>query len=242
MRQLLRVTQNKLNCSEDWMILSRRLFVLALVVIFASVALPVTISHAAGAAQATLTNKDIADMHRSGLSADVIIAKIKAGPCNFDTSPQALQGLKAEKVPDNVILAMVNAPSGKPAPAANASSDVVLLHVYRQKRGINSTFMPSLFVDDKQIARVSNGSRFTIKVSAGAHNIRSDDNSSAISLDAKAGQEYYIRVDEIVGLKARGKLTMMTPEQGGPEYKLEKPLEDKHKIARDMIQDDGATK
>ena len=223
--------------------LSRRYLVFALVVTLAAVILPVTMSHAAGQAAKALTNQDISDMHRSGLSADVIMAKIKAGPCSFDTSPAALQHLKADKVPDNVILAMVNAPvSGKPAAveAAKPGFDAVQLHIYRQKRGINSTFMPSLFVDDKQIARVSNGSRFTIKLSAGSHNIRSDDNSSAIALDAKSGQEYYIRVDEIVGLKARGKLTMMTPEQGGPEYKLEKPLEDKHKIARDMIENDGS--
>jgi hypothetical protein len=31
----------------------------------------------------------------------------------------------------------------------------------------------------------------------------------------------------------------MAPEQGAPEFKLEKPLEDKDKIARDMIQDDA---
>lgn len=226
------------------MILARRYLVFALMVTLAAVTLPVAIAHAAGQTAKALTNQDISDMHRSGLSADVIMAKIKAGPCSFDTSPTALQHLKTDKVPDNVILAMVNAPvSGRPATdaaPAKAGSDVVLLHVYRQKRGINSTFMPSLFVDDKQIARVSNDSRLTIKLSAGTHNIRSDDNSSAITLDAKPGQEYYIRVDEIVGLKARGKLMMMTPEQGGPEYKLEKPLEDKHKIARDMIQDDGS--
>jgi len=90
---------------------------------------------------------------------------------------------------------------------------------------------------------VSNGSRVTIKLSPGAHSIRSDDKSSAIALDAKTGQEYYIRVDEVMGMpKSHGKLLMMTPEQGGPEYKLEKPLEDKHKIARDMIQDEGAGK
>jgi len=222
---------------------SRRFLIFALLVSLAAVALPLVRSHAAGAAQKALTNQDISDMHRSGLSADVIIAKIKAGPCSFDTSPAALQHLKTDKVPDNVILAMVNAaPSGKPPAGAKPGSGVVELHVYRQKRGINSTFMPSIFVDDKQIARVSNGSHLTIKLTAGTHNIRSDDKSSAISLDAKPGQEYFIRVDEIVGLKARGKLTMMSPEQGGPEYKLEKPLEDKHKIARDMIEDEEAGK
>jgi len=226
--------------------LSRRFFIFALVLTVAAIAVPPMNLHAAGQAAKALTNQDVTDMHRAGLSADVIIAKIRSGPCSFDTSPAALQQLKTDKMPDNIILAMVNAPvTGKPAsadkPSAAASAGPVQLHVYRQKRGINSTFMPSIFVDDKQIARVSNGSRVTIKLSPGTHNIRSDDKSSAISLDAKTGQEYYIRVDEVMGMpKSHGKLLMMTPEQGGPEYKLEKPLEDKHKIARDMIQDEGA--
>jgi uncharacterized protein DUF2846 len=222
------------------MILSRRFFAVALVISLAAIALPLVNSRAANAAQTALTNKDIADMHRSGLSADVIIAKIKAGPCSFDTSPQALQGLKAEKVPDNVILAMVNAPtSGKPAAGTSPAGTVVLLHVYRQKGVMAATFRPSIFVDDKQIARMANDSRMTIKLSAGTHTVRSDDKSSVVTLDAKAGQEYYIRVDESAGLKVHGKLLMMTPEQGAPEFKLEKPLEDKDKIARDMISDDG---
>jgi|CZKC01.1.fsa_nt_gi hypothetical protein len=229
------------------MISPRRFVVLSLILTFAVIAAPLSSLHAASPVQTALTNQDISDMHRAGLSADIIVAKIKSGPCNFDTSPAALQHLKTDKVPDNVILTMVNAePSGKPSgagkPDANASAngDVVHLHAYRQHRGINSTFAPSIFVDDKQIARVSNGSRFTIKLSPGAHSIRSDDNSSAISLDAKPGQEYFIRVDEVMGMpKSHGKLTMMSPEQDGPEYKLQKPLEDKHKIARDMIEGDG---
>jgi hypothetical protein len=240
MRQLLRVTHNKLNSSEERMNLSRRYLVFALAITLAAVVLPVTMLHAAGQSATALTNKDVADMHRSGLSADVIIAKIKAGPCSFDTSPQALQGLKAEKVPDNVILAMVNAPaSGKPVATTNAGATVVLLHVYRQKGVMTSTFKPSIFIDDKQIARMANNSRMTIKLSTGTHTVRSDDKSSVITVDAKAGQDYYVRVDESAGLKVHGKLLMMTPEQGAPEFKLEKPLEDKDKIARDMIQDDG---
>ena len=222
------------------MILARRYLAFALMVSLAVIALPLVNSRAANAAQAALTNKDIADMHRSGLSAEVIIAKIKAGPCSFDTSPQALQGLKAEKVPDNVILAMVNAPvSGKPVATTNAGATVVLLHVYRQKGVMTSTFKPSIFIDDKQIARMANNSRMTIKLSTGTHTVRSDDKSSVITVDAKAGQDYYVRVDESAGFKVHGKLLMMTPEQGAPEFKLEKPLEDKDKIARDMIQDDG---
>jgi hypothetical protein len=60
-------------------------------------------------AQAKLTNKDVLEMMKSGLSAEIIIAKIKTSPAEFDTSTTALQELKAAGLPDTVILAMVQA-------------------------------------------------------------------------------------------------------------------------------------
>lgn len=58
-----------------------------------------------------LTNKDVLDMMKAGLTADVIVAKIKSSETNFDTSPNALAELKAANVPDTVMLAMVKGPS-----------------------------------------------------------------------------------------------------------------------------------
>jgi Protein of unknown function (DUF2846) len=248
MRRLLAAKWNIQGLSEDSMISSRRNFVLMLTVVLGTALGMSASSLAAGSPQKALNNQDILEMHRSGLSADVIVAKIKVGPCDFDTSPAALQRLKSEKVPDNVILAMVNAPAGKSHGADSATkpsgdSSDAHLRVYRQRRGINSTFMPSIFVDDKQVLRIGNGTRCTIKLSPGSHSIRSDDKSSAISLDVKGGQEYFIRVDEVMGVpKSHGKLTMMSPEQGGPEYRLQKPLEEKHRLIKDMIEDEGASK
>jgi hypothetical protein len=66
-----------------------------------------------------LTNKDVVDMLKAGLTADVVVAKIKSADTNFDTSPAALAGLKAANVPDSVMLAMVK------GPAAVASAEPV---------------------------------------------------------------------------------------------------------------------
>lgn len=60
-----------------------------------------------------LTNKDVLAMNQAGLGPDVIIAKIKSSLCKFDTSPTALEQLRAEKVPNAIILAMVKAPTAK---------------------------------------------------------------------------------------------------------------------------------
>lgn len=67
--------------------------------------------------EAELTNNDILGMAKAGLPADVIIAKIQASTCAFDTSPAALEKLKAAGVPDSVILKMVNSPKTQPTKA-----------------------------------------------------------------------------------------------------------------------------
>jgi hypothetical protein len=69
------------------------------------------------ASPATLTNQDILDMNKMGLSADILVAKIKSSPCDFDTSPAQLQQLKSSGLADEVILAMVQAPVGQPTTA-----------------------------------------------------------------------------------------------------------------------------
>src|SRR5215470_15903000 len=116
------------------------------------------------------------------------------------------------------------AQADKPAATAADSSSTAPahLHVYRQRRYVGSALAPSIYVDDKQVVRIGNGRRATIRLAPGPHSIRSDDKSSAISLDAKSGQDYFIRVDEATGFwKGHGKLTLLMPEQGSAEYKLQ---------------------
>lgn len=75
-----------------------------------------------------LTNKDVLDLMKAGLTADIIVAKIKSSETNFDTSPTALAELKAANVPDAVILAMVKGPApaavGSEAPRVDGSVNV----------------------------------------------------------------------------------------------------------------------
>jgi hypothetical protein len=74
-----------------------------------------------GPAVPPLNNASIVKMRNLRLSADVIVAKIQSSPCEFDTTPAAMQKLKQAGVPDKVILAMVMAPSASaPPPVAKA--------------------------------------------------------------------------------------------------------------------------
>jgi hypothetical protein len=61
-----------------------------------------------------LTNQDVTEMTKAGLSASVIVAKISSAPCHFDTSVAALTSLKASGVDDSVLSAMIGC---RPAPA-----------------------------------------------------------------------------------------------------------------------------
>lgn len=57
-----------------------------------------------------LTNKDVLELLKSGLPAEIVAAKIKSTHCNFATELPDLKALKDGGVPDNVVLAMVQAP------------------------------------------------------------------------------------------------------------------------------------
>ncbi len=77
-----------------------------------------------------LNNAAIVKMRNQRLGVDVIVAKIQTSPCDFDTSPAALQKLKQAGVPDKVILAMVMAPSASaPPPAAPKAPEFVDVNV-----------------------------------------------------------------------------------------------------------------
>ena len=58
-------------------------------------------------ATARLTNEDVVKMVQSGLSADVIMSRIKKSETEFDTSPSALARLPQKGVPNEILLAMI---------------------------------------------------------------------------------------------------------------------------------------
>jgi hypothetical protein len=97
----------------------RKPIALALVLILTTLAIAAPALQAPSQNQtqaADLTNKDVIDMVRSGLSTEIIVAKIRSSPSRFDTSAPTLAELKADNIPDAVIMAMVQGPAASPAP------------------------------------------------------------------------------------------------------------------------------
>ena len=79
-------------------------------------------------AQPPLTNADVLKMFEARIATEVIVEKLKASPCDFDTSPAALRGLKEAGVPDALLLLMVMSPKCA-APAAPAPARRVAVRV-----------------------------------------------------------------------------------------------------------------
>lgn len=101
--------------------------------LFVALALSCTLAQAAPQANSgsqnstpVLTNQDVESMLKAGLSAGIVVAKIKSSHTNFDTSPHALELLKKQGVPDSVIMAMIQGstpPQRSPQAATAQSSD-----------------------------------------------------------------------------------------------------------------------
>jgi hypothetical protein len=67
--------------------------------------------------------------------------------------------------------------------------------VYREGRFMAKAIKPPIFFDDQQVAYLYNGRYFTITLSPGKHRLTSDDEETAVMLDAQPGGTYYVRVD-----------------------------------------------
>jgi len=115
--------------------------------------------------------------------------------------------------------------------AVDGKASKATVYVYRYKQFVGSALEPSVYCDDVQLARMTNGRYFTVKVDVGKHTFHSNDKQSGIELDAKAGQEYFIRLEIASGFaKGHGRLILMSPEQASYELNKLKPL-DASKVA-----------
>lgn len=86
----------------------------------------------AQSARPVVTNADIFEMARMGIGEAVIVAKIRKSECKCDTSNAAIARLKAAKLTDNVILAMIESTesaatgfseNGPPTPRAQSKNE-----------------------------------------------------------------------------------------------------------------------
>src|ERR1051326_6359660 len=111
-----------------------------------------------------------------------------------------------------------------PTDSAHTSSpSKATVYIYRYKQFVGSALAPSVYCDGNELARMENGRYFTVKLDPGKHTFTSNDKQSGVDLEAKAGEEYFMRVEIAAGFaKGHGRLILMSPEQGSYELKSDK--------------------
>jgi len=142
-----------------------------------------------------LSNNDVLNMHKVGLPAEVLVAKIRSSLCDFDTSPAALGALKSAGIADSIILSMVEAPVTHSATAVPATPDAPA--TVSPYSATNST-------PENRIQKIGTGSTCVILKRMGP----ADQITSHLYAFGLRGKQFqYVEGDLPKGVKFHGRLT-----------------------------------
>ena len=156
-----------------------------------------------GIAQQTemLTNETIVDMKTKGLPSSIIIARIKFAQNSFDISTDALIKLMENKIPDDIVTAMVDAASDAKRHAVNLDPNNPLdMHeagIYYFKKTDDKTelikLVPSVFSQSKSGGAIA--SAFTYGIAKVKIGVTLDGNNSRIQFEEQ-NPVFYFYFDE----------------------------------------------
>lgn len=141
-------------------------------------------------------------------------------------SPEPPRETKPQEALPETATKPAEASETQPAEATPSSTEAKpTIYFYRIKQFAGSGLEPSVYCDEKELARMDNGRYFGVTLSPGKHVCRMGDKQTGFEIDVKEGQLYYGRVSIDMGFwKGRGRLTLIQPEQGGFEIKKVKLL------------------
>jgi hypothetical protein len=98
--------------------------------------------------------------------------------------------------------------------------------VYRPEKFVGSVLKPSVYVDGKQVGRLSNGHYFSLQLSAGKHDFESSMKASPLEVDVKAGDTVYLQMIIIPGgLRGGGRLIQASPDDAKTALATLKPMD-----------------
>jgi hypothetical protein len=130
---------------------------------------------------------------------------------------------------------VVPAPAPQAAPATAVTpgtlsmttpGNVATLYIYRPKAFLGMALRPTVMVDGRDLANITNGRYYKGVFAPGRYLFQMDDKKSGATLDLVAGETYYFKVEIVPGLwKGGGKMTLMTKEQGNYEITQLSPIE-----------------
>ena len=104
-------------------------------------------------------------------------------------------------------------------PTATDASDAIV-YIYRPSKMVGKALEPSVFVDDKELARMDNGRYFALKLKPGKHIIHLTSDKKGYAIDMGPGQTYYFRIGIEMGMwKGHGKITFDESDRAIAEIK-----------------------
>jgi hypothetical protein len=100
---------------------------------------------------------------------------------------------------------------------------------FREHHFTGSALKPSIFVDDKEVNRLSNGRWFLVKVEPGKHKLQSSaKNEPATIVDVAAGETAYVQMVILTGnWRGGGRLVTVDSKEAQTQVAKLKPLDEK---------------
>lgn len=95
-------------------------------------------------------------------------------------------------------------------------SQKAVMVVYRADRPAGRR--PTVMLDGKDLVNMGNGEVFVAGIAPGSYVFEMDNKESGTQVTLKPGDEIYMRIDIVAGAwSVSGRLTQVTPQQGGYE-------------------------
>jgi hypothetical protein len=179
----------------------------------------------------TVTNRDILDMVKAGLSETVIIEKLRLSETALDVSTSTLVSLKEHGVSAAILSAMLRrASEEKPRPSTDAEYGTV--YVYRPEARLSFGTRPYLYVGPSHVARLPNAQHVVLKLPPGPHTIAWAGQDEKIQLDIGPGTVHYLRA---ILARFKTKLEVIADTQASEELKRTRLIEPKYIERPEMI-------
>ena len=102
---------------------------------------------------------------------------------------------------------------------------------FRENHFAGSALKPSIYVDDKEVNRLSNGRWFLLKVEPGNHKLQSSaKNEPATIVQVAPGETAYVQMVILTGnWRGCGRLLTVDPKEAQQQVEKLKPLDEKER-------------
>jgi hypothetical protein len=113
-------------------------------------------------------------------------------------------------------------------PDQNEKDKTTAILFFREHHFTGSALKPSIYVDDKEVNRLSNGCWFLLKVEPGKHKLQSSaKNEPATVVEVAPGETAYVQMVILTGnWRGGGRLLAVDPKEAQQQVAKLKPLDE----------------